>query len=69
MLIIFIILFLQVIKPLLDLSVGLDRAQSPHQYLLKSNILLPSVNQLTDDSHIMHYYGINQFYVYLAIFI
>lgn len=46
-------------KPLLDLSVGLDRTQSPHQYLLKPNIQLPAVNQLSNDSHIMHYYGIN----------
>lgn len=54
--------FQQVMKPLLDLSVGLDRAQSPHQYLLKSNIQLSSVDQITDDSHIMHYYGNNYFY-------
>lgn len=45
-------------KPLLDLSVGLDRTQSPHQYLLKPNIQFTSVNQPIDDSHIMHYYGI-----------
>ncbi|VVC35530.1 Hypothetical protein CINCED_3A011775 [Cinara cedri] len=45
-----------VIKPLLDLSMGLDRAQSPHQYLLKSNIQLPAMNPSAGDSHIMHYY-------------
>lgn len=48
-------------KPLLDLSVGLDRAQSPHQYLMKSNVNLSTVNQLSDDSHSIHYYGINNF--------
>ena len=46
-------------KPLLDLSVGLDRAQLPHQYLLKPNIQVSAVNELTNDSHIMHYYGMN----------
>lgn len=50
-------------KPLLDLSVGLDRTQSPHQYLLKSNM------QFNDDSHVMHYYGNNYFLYYLIIFI
>lgn len=43
-------------KPLLDLSAGLDRSQLPHQYLLKSNNQFSTVGQLTDDSH-MHYYG------------
>lgn len=43
-------------KPLLDLSAGLDRAQSPHQYLLKPNNQFSTIGQLTDDSH-MHYYG------------
>lgn len=46
-------------KPLLDLSVGLDRAQSPHQCILKSNIQHSTINQLSDDSQFMHYYGIN----------
>jgi len=46
-------------KPLLDLSAGLDRAQLPHQYLLKPNFQLPTVTELTNDSHIMHYYGMN----------
>lgn len=45
-------------KTLLDLSVGLDRAQSQHQYFLKPNMQFSSVNQPIDDSHIMHYYGI-----------
>lgn len=45
-------------KPMLDLSVGLDRTQLPHQYLLKPSIQLSTVNQVSDDSHIMHYYGI-----------
>uniref|UniRef100_A0A2H8TZV3 Nuclear pore complex protein Nup98-Nup96 n=1 Tax=Melanaphis sacchari TaxID=742174 RepID=A0A2H8TZV3_9HEMI len=49
-----------VMKPLLDLSVGLDRAQLPHQYLLKPNFQLSAVNDLTNDSHIMHYYDINK---------
>lgn len=44
-------------KPLLDLSVGLDRAQSPQQYLLKSNTQVSNVDQIIDDSNIMHYYG------------
>lgn len=48
-------------KPLLDLSVGLDRAQSPHQYIMKSNVNLSTVNQLSDDSHTIHYYGITNF--------
>jgi len=45
-------------QPLLDLSVGLDRAQLPHQYLLKPNFQLSAVNELSNDSH-MHYYGMN----------
>lgn len=48
-------------KPLLDLSAGLDRAQSPHQYLFKSNSQLSTLGQLSDDSH-MHYYGIIKYY-------
>lgn len=46
-------------KPLLDLSVGLDRAQSPQQYLLKSNTHVSTGDQIIDDSHLMHYYGID----------
>uniref|UniRef100_A0A2S2R5G1 Nuclear pore complex protein Nup98-Nup96 n=1 Tax=Sipha flava TaxID=143950 RepID=A0A2S2R5G1_9HEMI len=44
-----------VMKPLLDLSVGLDRTQSPNQYLLKPNMQLSTINQLSNDSRIMHY--------------
>lgn len=42
-------------KPMLDLSVGLDRAQLPH--LLIQNYR-PSAEPI-DDSHGMHYYGMN----------
>lgn len=49
-------------KSLLDLSVGLDRTQSPHQYLMKSNIQSSTINQLNDNSQMRHYYGIYQFY-------
>jgi hypothetical protein len=52
-------------KPLLDLSVGLDRTQSPNQYLLKPNMQLSTINQLSNDSRIMHYNGINQFHTNL----
>lgn len=44
-------------KPLLDLSVGLDRTQSPHQYLLKTNLQPISINPPTEESHVMHYFG------------
>lgn len=48
-------------KPLLDLSVGLDRTQSPHQYLLKSKPQISTGNLLADDSQIIHYYGNDHF--------
>ncbi|XP_050535736.1 nuclear pore complex protein Nup98-Nup96 [Daktulosphaira vitifoliae] len=49
-------------KQMLDLTVGLDRSQLPHQYLMKSNNQPMTIDSLTlnDDPSVMHFYDNNK---------